>query len=175
MPATGISIKVNGTVETVEFKELDVTDAAEERQTVVSKMCYWGSVWSEAKAQSEKLDARYRAWRGVSTQNLLAADPKMAEWRLRAQIDGSPEFIKFKDAQAEALEVESKAYTLWRSYEQKAVMLGQLISREVSEIRSAMHVTRTGHDEPDVESDPRTSKIKDALKATKAKRETEGD
>ena len=48
----------------------------------------------------EMADARYRAFRASMVGSILAGDPKLAEWKVRAQIESHPDFLVHKDKAA---------------------------------------------------------------------------
>src|SRR5690606_17457050 len=41
-------------------------------------------------------EAEYRHWRATKGQEILAADPKLAEWKVSQQIESDDEFIERK-------------------------------------------------------------------------------
>jgi hypothetical protein len=106
-PARGpfghIDIKVAGIPVTLDVDDkLAITDIDADMATVSSDIAFWGDVWSAAQEEATNADAHYRNWRATFTKSLLEEDPKLAEWKVKANIEGHPDFVKWKAAIARA-------------------------------------------------------------------------
>ena len=42
------------------------------------------------------VEAKYRAWKAVKTNDTLAKEPKLAEWKVRSKLEAEPTFIQTK-------------------------------------------------------------------------------
>ncbi len=102
-PFGQIDIKVAGIPVTFDVDEkLAIYDVDSEMDTVSADIAFWGDVWSSAQEEATNADAHYRAWRAALTKQLLDEDPKLAEWKVKANIEAHPAFLKWKAAIAQA-------------------------------------------------------------------------
>ncbi len=98
------SIGLTAVVDTGEAYELDTdVDGVDVDSALASVAMELGKV----RRAVEYADALYRASRGVIAQSLITADPKMAEWKVREQINASAEFMAHKERKAELVEVQT--------------------------------------------------------------------
>jgi len=61
-----------------------------------------GNLLGEAESRLVLVDAEYRSFRGVAVKAELDKDPKLSEWKIKARIEASAEFQKFKIGIAKA-------------------------------------------------------------------------
>jgi hypothetical protein len=62
-----------------------------------------GDLLAEAESRVVLVDAEYRTFRGVAVKAELDKDPKISEWKIKARIEASSEFRKFKQGIAKAI------------------------------------------------------------------------
>lgn len=147
--------------------ELVIDDVNEGMNRVAAVMGFWASVWSAAAEQQIEVDGHYRAWRANRLKEALADDPKMAEWKAKAEVESDPKFIAFKHAIAHAERAVILARGMFDSAEGKSRGLqsrGAMIRDEFSAIgmstpstprpRRASVVEEGADDAADVDSDP---------------------
>lgn len=77
--------------------QLLITDIGEDMDTVAAQVSYFGTLWAEAEREEMAADTYYRAWRAQQGEKLLAADPKLAEWKVRQMIEADPTFSTIKE------------------------------------------------------------------------------
>lgn len=61
-------------------------------------------------------EAEYRHWRATKGQEILAADPKLAEWKVSQQIESDGEFIDRKQDIANIIERRDRHAALAQAY-----------------------------------------------------------
>jgi len=86
-------IVVAGTQVEVNTADLVISDISNDMTQVASQMAWWASVMGEAERELIEVDAAYRAFRSRKVGGLPAT---LAEWRVKAAIDGDAEFRKHK-------------------------------------------------------------------------------
>jgi len=95
------TITVNGEEVTMDVRvDLFVGDLSGDMDKVAAQMGFWGNVWAAAIQERDDADAHYRAWRARTTGEILKADPKLAEWKVKSKIEAHPNFLKYKHATA---------------------------------------------------------------------------
>jgi hypothetical protein len=117
--------------------ELDIGDVTEGMTKVASQMGFWASVWASAAEQQMDVDAHYRAWRATRTRELLSEDPKLAEWKLKAELESDPNFLKYKRAIAHA----ERAVILARGMFEAAEGKSRVLQSRGAMMRDEMHAT----------------------------------
>lgn len=73
---------------------LDNDDLATEGLPAALARC--GELIADAAASVAVGERDYREWRAKTTNAILAADPKLAEWKTAARINAEPQFNTFK-------------------------------------------------------------------------------
>jgi hypothetical protein len=71
-------------------------DLAAEAKVIPDKLIWLGELLGTAEEQKIMVDAEYRSFRAAETERILAADPKLAEWKVKARIESTERFGKFK-------------------------------------------------------------------------------
>lgn len=61
-----------------------------------------GNLLGEAESRLVLVDAEYRTFRAAAVKAELDKDPKLSEWKIKARIESSAEFQKFKQGIAKA-------------------------------------------------------------------------
>jgi len=135
------SLTVNGhTVSLDTDVDLHVGHLSGDMDRVASQMGYWGAVWSAAVEENINVDARYRAWRAQQTKAILADQPSLAEWKVKASIEAHPDFVKFKAAQAIAERNKVMAESAFKSFDKKGNVLQSKGAMARSELdKTGMH------------------------------------
>lgn len=73
-----------------------------DKEDIPALMARWGEILSAWQREVTVKDTAYRMWRARQTQRILLNDPKMSEWKIKAEIESDSEFGKFKQAVADA-------------------------------------------------------------------------
>jgi len=156
------TITVAGTVVEVNTDEQMISDIGADMTKVASQMAWWASVMGEAERELIEVDADYRAWRSGKVAALPAS---LAEWRVKAAIDGDTEFKTHKRAIARCEGNITTARGMFDAFAKKANVLqskGANVRSEVDTI--GLHTpaaprpksARAGSG--DVESEPRPAR-----------------
>lgn len=163
--------------------ELTITHVDKELRVVPAQMNRWAAVWAAAEAEYAQIDAQYRAWRGSMVEAILSGDPKRAEWKVRAEIEADPQFMKFKNALALALRNKTRSHAIFQSFETKARLLqtkGANARAELSKTGGGSYVTDEDEDEGDESPPPtkvtraaRTQRLKDKMRKKRETKTTE--
>ena len=145
--------------------DLRVVEVSSDLASVSSKLAYYGMLRAAARRWEQTLDDAYRTWRGKMTQHILAGDPKLAEWKVKAQIDNNREFRVFKENIRNAQELHERLQTAYEALREMASALRTLggMSRveydnEDTHVRSEDRPPPSSFDEP--ERPPRRPKAK---------------
>lgn len=109
------AIKVDGVVVNVDTSELAIDSIDQAQRTSSRMIAFWASVWGSAEGERESADALYRQWRAQATQAILKKDSKTAEWKVKAEIEAHPDFLKLKAALAKAIDNATTAKGMWEA------------------------------------------------------------
>jgi len=153
-------------------KELGIgPDLGQEMASIPGQLAYFGTMLSEAQANQARVEAEYRAWRAKQIEVFLEADPKLAEWKVRAQVEVLPQFMSHKEAQAKA---EKFVHDLWAVYDafgRKADMLRSKGARERMDLEKGYGGLGCGaSDESEDERRERVAEITNRTKGRKRER-----
>lgn len=77
-------------------------DLQSEARAVPRDILHFGEVLSRAEQQKIGVDSEYRAFRAEQVSALLAKDPKLSEWKVKAKIESTEKFALFKKGIATA-------------------------------------------------------------------------
>lgn len=154
-----IDITVNGERVHVDLnEELQIKDLSSDMSTVAAKMAIWGAIWAAAEAEQESVDAHYRRWRADLGQKLLAASDKAAEWKIKQEIEAAPDFIKYKEAAAKALQHAILARSIYESHKAMVTALQTAGANARAEM-SATGMSVTTSPDPRAEERNRTEAV----------------
>jgi hypothetical protein len=103
--------------------ELEIGDVSSDMNAIAAQISFWGAVWASAEKEAIKSEAYYRAWRARTGERISNADSKKPEWKVRQEIEASSEFVKLKDAIAQATHNATLAKTTCEAFKSKASML----------------------------------------------------
>jgi hypothetical protein len=109
---------------------------SDEMDRVSAQLAYWGSVMAEAKAELTQVDAWYRRFRATCANEVLARDPKSAEWKIKLAIEGTDGFVQHKNAVAMAERNFGLAEAMVRGFDKKANQLQSKGARARSELNA---------------------------------------
>jgi hypothetical protein len=157
-----VSLIVDGEELTIDLDEaMVIADADEDRRKVPADIAWWGELYARAVEAVEVADAEYRHWLGVSMNAAVGADGKApAEWKVKAIVEGSDEFLVMKKRIAAASGNAARTKAVFEAYCHKAELLRQRTRQESTEAFHANQVGRAGTDEQhDVSVDPRARKM----------------
>jgi hypothetical protein len=157
-----ITLVVDGEDQTIDLDEVMViVDPDEDRRKVAADIAWWGELWARAVEAAEIADAEYRHWSGASMNAAVSTDGKApAEWKVKATVEGSDEFLTMKKRIAAACGNVTRTKAVFEAYCHKAELLRQKTRQESTEAFHANQVGRDSVDEPrDASSDPRAKKM----------------
>ncbi len=90
---------------------------------VPAQIAYWSRVHGSAVREREESDAQYRYWRGQMVGQILDDEPKLAEYKVNARINGDPQFLAIKKGMAQAQRNVEIARGMILAFEKKANIL----------------------------------------------------
>jgi hypothetical protein len=123
-------------------EEAGIHELSEDMDTVSARIGFFGEVLAAASEEKIKLDAAYRKWRAEIAKRSLKDDPKISEWKVKADIESDPKFTAFKEAEAKA-EYNTVALTnLIVALKEKSPNLRSKGARERAELDSTNMTTR---------------------------------
>lgn len=82
-------------------EELGVYDHNADHDVIIDSIARAGEYLADAVAAVTIGDRDYRQWRGKATLSALRAEPKLAEWKVRANVEARDHFKTFKTELAE--------------------------------------------------------------------------
>jgi len=134
-------IKVQGTVVDVyivgDGAELPIgANLSDEMDRVAAQLAYWAAVVADAKAELTQVDAWYRRYRADFALKVLAKDGKIADWKVKYQIEASDGFVQHKNAVALAEKNLALAEGMVRAFDKKANQLQSKGARIRSELNA---------------------------------------
>jgi len=156
-----IKMKIEG--EEIVFdrdKELSIRDLSADQTRIAAQMSYWGQLQASAESEKIRADTYYRTWRAVNGKKVLDADPKLAEWKVKMELEAMPDFQKLKNGIAQATYNLVVCRTVFDSFRIKA---NQLQSRGAN-MRFEMEATGMTTKETPVE-------VREVKKKTKESKE----
>ena len=119
-----MEIEVDGKAVVLDLaSDLTIDDLSRDMDEVAAKMAYWGSVWAASEGEKARVDTHYRAWRAEFGKQLLEADGKLAEWKVKQQIEASPKFKRYKEGVATAARNSVMLKAVFESWRVKASQL----------------------------------------------------
>lgn len=119
-----VKIEVDGKpVEADLDEQLEIGDVSSDMERVAAQMAYWGAVWASAEAEKLSADAYYRQWRADAGKTLLESEAKLAEWKVKQEIEAQSKFAKIKQGLATATRNATLCKAIYESFKTKASML----------------------------------------------------
>lgn len=112
-------------------------DLDQEMDRVSAQLAWWGSVAASAAKEAADADSYYRQWRAQRTKDLLQADPKIAEWKVKAEIEASEAFLELKYGVALANENAQLAVAMVQALKEKANLLPSKGARARAELEAS--------------------------------------
>lgn len=130
-----VKIVVNGHEVEIDVDiDLSIANLDIDMDRVASQMGFWGSVWSASIEEKIFAKAHYKHWRAKMTELFLSKEPKLAEWKVRAKIEATEEYLKFKRSLSIAEKNTMIAKTQFESFDKKANQLQSKGAMSRSEI-----------------------------------------
>lgn len=168
-----ITIEVDGQLFSIDPDEqCRITEVSSDLAEVAAKLSWIGRIKAAAGEAAGALEDRLRGFHGAQATSILASDPKLAEWKVKARIDGSRDARVLRDAVRRAQRVHNELSSLYDSVKEKSFNLRTL---------GGMHRTEFGAEKGSVVYDERpvpngkddaaktarlSSKVKSAVKRT---------
>ena len=107
----------------IEASDSDIAECLPEE--LPGKVAMWQTWAARAAHELAVVEAEYRVWRANQQMSILAIETKLAEWKLKGQIDSDPMFLKWKRGIARAAQNVAAASAMANGY-QAAVQLFNL-------------------------------------------------
>jgi hypothetical protein len=82
--------------------DLWINDLTSDMARVAALIAYWASVRASATKERRLCDAAYRSWKARAKLAVITSAPKLAEWKVAAQVESEPKFLEFQAALATA-------------------------------------------------------------------------
>lgn len=143
-----ITVIVDGLEVEVDVDEdTSITDIDTDMAQIASLLGWYGNLVAAARERSDILDMNYRAWRGRRATSLLATEPKLAEYKVKARINGEGDFLKHKRAIAANHRTVTRLERAWAALDRKASILQSKGALYRSELRATGMTTREETDE----------------------------
>jgi len=139
-----------------------ITDIDTDMAQIASLLGWYGNLVAAARERSDILDTNYRAWRGRRATSILATEPKLAEYKVKARIDGEGDFLKHKRAIASAHRTVTRLERAWSALDRKASILQSKGALYRSELRATGMTTREETEDPQPPRDSHRRPRKDA-------------
>jgi len=154
MPFSKSTITVNGHEVTLDTDyDLQVGALSGDMDKVAAQMGFWGSVWAAAVKERAEAEAHYRYWRAKASEEVLASEPKLAEWKVKLKVEADPRFVTYKQALALADRNVVLAKSAFDSFDKKANQL---------QSKGAMHRSELDATDMHTPKNPKTSSKKSA-------------
>jgi hypothetical protein len=112
-----------GWVEKDVTDELLITDIGGDMDRVAAQISYYGAQAGSATELVSKLDGQFKSWKANTAQEILKAEPKMAEWKTKAIVEGRDEYITFVNKIAAAQRNADALWSVYAGFKAKANML----------------------------------------------------
>ena len=93
-----ITIKLNGASVKVDLTTIGVCPIDD----LPEQLARWKTQAALARHELARVDAEYREFRARETMAVLTTEPKISEWKLKARIEASPDFLVWKQGAAQA-------------------------------------------------------------------------
>lgn len=104
-------------------QELTIGDISSDMDKAAAQIAFWGKMWGEAERQRIITDAAYRHWGASGRKRVLAADPKMPEWKAKDLIEADANFVKHKAVMAQSMMDATVLRSIVDAFRAKASML----------------------------------------------------
>jgi hypothetical protein len=138
-----LTFNIEGEKQSIDLaQELEISDLEAERARVAAQIAYWGALVAAADAAAERLEAELEHWTGKCVDKLLAADPKMAEWKCKPATQAQDDFLERRRTIIAAKEEAAKAKAVYNGFTRKHDILKAMTSREGGERFAAGDVGR---------------------------------
>lgn len=154
-------IVVDGVKVPIRTSDFAITDIDQAQRTSTEMIAFWASVAGSAEKEAEQADALYRQWRANATNKVLDKDPKTSEWRVKAVVEAHPDFLKLKNALAQAADNLATAKGLMEA----AIRRANLAQSVGANVREATRKLGTGVTRERVASDEET--VSDSITGAK--------
>lgn len=122
---------------TLDTRDLLLTESLDDdARQVMSTIGLVATLIHDAQYNFEVSEAEYRHWREDQKKLLVERDPKLAEWKVKAHVEGHPRFVdhKLQIAQFSADQEFLKVY--FQGLKMKADMVRALLYRDKAQSES---------------------------------------
>jgi hypothetical protein len=168
------TLEVMGEKVVVDHSTAKVGDIDLDMDQVAAYMSRVGELWAMAEEELMSADAHYRTWRASYGEAILKKDPKLAEWKVKQQVEGSPKFTAIKDRLAKAKRNATMLKSHFEAFRAKASILQSKGAMRRAELEATGMSTRRAEAEArssakEAERDEMKKKAKSVFKSKKAK------
>jgi len=166
-----IVIKINGEDVNVTSDLVVGPDLDRELDRGSALVAKYGRLLSRAQNKEAQCLAEYRHWRARQTETILQADPKLAEWKVKAKVESLPQFLQHKEDIASA---EEETHGLWGVYEAVCRRCDLLQSRNSRDVRNLSTLGTDGlPGEEEIDKAEKTRRVSEIV-GRKKKSKTKG-
>ena len=164
------TLTIDGEEITLDRDSLEIRDLDDDMTKAAAQMAYWGGLWGTAEGEKSDADTAYRTWRAEYGKQVLEADPKLAEWKVKQQIEASKKFTTHKERMSESIRNASVLRAMYESFRAKCSLLQSKGAMARAELEATgMSTKRRGSDDPG-ERKKKEDVIRNAKKKRKAAR-----
>lgn len=111
-------------------KIMSITDVDLDMRNIAYELSFWGRLYAKANAIQITAEGKYRNWRANIAKEMLVGPKPPSEWKVKAIIESTPEFLKLKQQIAIAQENAETLYYIYDSLKTKSFMLPNLGAKE---------------------------------------------
>lgn len=123
-------LEIDGQTVELNQEELLIHDAQTEASKASSAIFYWGSVGAAIRQKLEAARADYRHLRANSIIEALAAEPKLAEWKVSAAFEATEAFRHAKSVIEHWQRLYDQAQAIYQACLSKASMIQTIFKHE---------------------------------------------
>lgn len=137
-PRNIIELSIDGAQVVLDVEaDTSIYDLDEDLQSVASLISWYGRILAAARRRLAALEEAATLQRARLVTGLLAADPKLSEWKARFQVDADAGYHNMKMQAIEAKELVDRLWHATVALENKASVLCAMAGKA----RSEMHMT----------------------------------
>lgn len=123
-------------------KETMIGDVSADMDRVASQIAWYGELYGAAEGEKVRVDSAYRKWRAKIAKDMLKKDPKISEWKVKAEIESSDTFSQYKEAIAQTEYQATALKELVQALKEKSPNLRSKGARQRAELDSTDMSTR---------------------------------
>lgn len=119
-----LTITVDGVSHTLDIEgDCASVDIDEDMTTIAPMLAWYGRLLAQARWSVDVLEADLKRWKAATTAAVLADNPKLAEWKVKAEVESQPAMNTHLRAIADAWVVANRLDSAFTALKVKADML----------------------------------------------------